>query len=577
MLDAPDRLAARSSTRRRAVHVHRAVDTRAASDPRGVAQRRVHEREPARPHVARAPAAAVRRRPPGSASGRARCGVPTWRGAATTRCSPSGCPTGGASLQLGELLHPGEVALEPGESYSHARGRRRPQRQRPDRRHRAVPSPICDRARAIPRRPARCCVNTWEAVYFDHELDTLRALADRAAQVGIERFVLDDGWFGSRRDDTSGLGDWVVSPDAHPTGLAPLIEHVRSLGMDFGIWVEPEMVNPDSDLFRAHPDWALTPRAMSRCLARNQLVLDLARAERLRARAGTTRRVAHRSRHRLRQVGHEPRPHRRIGADGAAGTHAQTLAALPPARRAARPPPGSRDRDRARRRGAHRPRDPAAHGAGLDERLQRRARTSDDPAWCFDVHPTGGDGSPHRAGHARTPPGAGTISAFRAITALFGHLGVEWNLLSLDETELDELAEVIALHKRLRPLLHTGDTVRFDTEPAYIAHGVYAADRGEAIVSWAVRLDVGESHSPAATAPWAARHGEVSSRADPAPGRARWPRPDSTDMVWRGCHGDRMAAGCDRPATACARPRDGDTDPSAGARVTPLAPATWRL
>ncbi|MBM7499567.1 alpha-galactosidase [Brachybacterium muris] len=95
-------------------------------------------------------------------------------------------------------------------------------------------------------------LNVWEAVYFDHDLGRLTDLADRAAALGVERYVLDDGWFGSRRDDTSGLGDWVVSPDAWPEGLGPLIDHVTGLGMQFGLWFEPEMVNLDSELARAH-------------------------------------------------------------------------------------------------------------------------------------------------------------------------------------------------------------------------------------------------------------------------------------------------------------------------------------
>ncbi|MEB0014857.1 alpha-galactosidase, partial [Glaciimonas sp. Cout2] len=90
--------------------------------------------------------------------------------------------------------------------------------------------------------------------YFDHDLDRLLGLADAAARVGVERYVLDDGWFRGRRDDTSGLGDWYVDDDVWPDGLSPLIERVTGLGMQFGLWVEPEMVNPDSELARAHPE-----------------------------------------------------------------------------------------------------------------------------------------------------------------------------------------------------------------------------------------------------------------------------------------------------------------------------------
>ena len=105
------------------------------------------------------------------------------------------------------------------------------------------------------------------------------ALAEKAAWVGAERFVLDDGWFGARRNDKAGLGDWWVSKDVYPRGLGPLAEHVRALGMEFGIWFEPEMVNPDSDLYRAHPDWILEARGVEQVPFRGQYTLDLTRRE----------------------------------------------------------------------------------------------------------------------------------------------------------------------------------------------------------------------------------------------------------------------------------------------------------
>ncbi|MDE3239706.1 MAG: alpha-galactosidase [Paracoccaceae bacterium] len=128
-----------------------------------------------------------------------------------------------------------------------------------------------------PGRPRPVHYNCWEAVYFDHRLHDLTAIADRAAALGAERFVLDDGWFGRRDDDTSSLGDWTVDRRKWPDGLHPLIAHVHKIGMTFGLWVEPEMVNPDSDLYRAHPDWALGPA--DQVLGRHQMVLDLAREE----------------------------------------------------------------------------------------------------------------------------------------------------------------------------------------------------------------------------------------------------------------------------------------------------------
>lgn len=121
--------------------------------------------------------------------------------------------------------------------------------------------------------------NTWEARYFDVSEAACRELADAAAALGAERFILDDGWFRGRRDDTTSLGDWFVDDGLYPDGLGPLIEHVRGLGIGFGLWVEPEMVSPDSDLFRAHPDWALGHPQDDLPTGRNQLVLDLALPE----------------------------------------------------------------------------------------------------------------------------------------------------------------------------------------------------------------------------------------------------------------------------------------------------------
>ncbi|MEY9906523.1 alpha-galactosidase [Catenulispora sp. MAP12-49] len=121
--------------------------------------------------------------------------------------------------------------------------------------------------------------NSWEATGFDVSLEGQLALARQAADLGVELFVMDDGWFGSRTSDRAGLGDWWPNPDRFPDGLAPLVKGVRELGMDFGLWVEPEMVNPDSDLYREHPDWILHQPFRQRSEHRNQLVLNLARPD----------------------------------------------------------------------------------------------------------------------------------------------------------------------------------------------------------------------------------------------------------------------------------------------------------
>ena len=383
-------------------------------------------------------------------------------------------------LQLGELLHPGEVALEPGESYRTpdvvavwSDAGLTPATQRLHRRLRT-------RA-GYPTRPRPVLINTWEAVYFDHDLDTLRDLADRAARVGVERFVLDDGWFGSRRDDTSGLGDWVVSADVHPDGLAPLIDHVTELGMEFGIWVEPEMVNPDSDLYRAHPEWALTTDGYEPPLGRNQLVLDLARPDAFDHVLGQLDALL--ADHDIAYVKWDMnRDHiAGSGADGAAGTHAQTLALY-------------RLLDELRRRHPNVEIESCSSGgARIDHAILART----DRVWTSDCNDAlerqqiqrGASMliPPELMGAHIGPPRSHTTGrrhglAFRAATAMFGHLGIEWNLRDLDDDRLDALAEVIALHRRFRPLLHGGDVVRFDTEREFVAHGVYRPDRSEALV-----------------------------------------------------------------------------------------------
>ena len=121
--------------------------------------------------------------------------------------------------------------------------------------------------------------NSWEATRFALTFEGQLELARKAAAIGVELFCVDDGWFGGRREADAGLGDWVVSHDVFPDGLEPLINEVHKLGMKFGLWVEPEMVNPDSDLYRQHPDWVLHFPGRERSEARNQLVLDFGRPE----------------------------------------------------------------------------------------------------------------------------------------------------------------------------------------------------------------------------------------------------------------------------------------------------------
>lgn len=137
------------------------------------------------------------------------------------------------------------------------------------------------RDRLLPhgRTPHKVLYNSWEATTFNVDVASQEALADLAAEMGVELFVMDDGWFHGRDDDTAGLGDWWPDARKFPDGLSPLIDRVNALGMDFGLWIEPEMVNPDSDLYRAHPDWVIHFPTRERTESRNQLILNIGRVD----------------------------------------------------------------------------------------------------------------------------------------------------------------------------------------------------------------------------------------------------------------------------------------------------------
>lgn len=128
-------------------------------------------------------------------------------------------------------------------------------------------------------RPRPILINNWEATYFDFNEEKIMRIAETAKRLGVELFVLDDGWFGKRNDDTSSLGDWFPNLDKLPNGIKGIAEKIEQAGLKFGLWFEPEMVNEDSELYRAHPDWALHVPGRSVCSSRNQLVLDFSREE----------------------------------------------------------------------------------------------------------------------------------------------------------------------------------------------------------------------------------------------------------------------------------------------------------
>lgn len=143
--------------------------------------------------------------------------------------------------------------------------------------HSIIRHNLCRGKYRFARRPV--LINNWEATYFDFNEEKILSIARQASELGIEMLVLDDGWFGSRDSDNAGLGDWFVNTDKLKGGLTDLVTGINGLGMKFGIWIEPEMVNEDSRLYREHPDWALTIPGRKPCRSRNQLVLDMSRSE----------------------------------------------------------------------------------------------------------------------------------------------------------------------------------------------------------------------------------------------------------------------------------------------------------
>ncbi len=400
---------------------------------------------------------------------------------------------GRIQLQGGELFLPGEVSLAPGETYEtpilYAARSAAGLNGLSDRFHPFVREVILGgRLKAKPR-PVH--FNTWEAVYFRHDLAELKALADLAAEVGAERFILDDGWFKGRNDDTTSLGDWIPDTAKYPDGLTPLIDHVRGLGLEFGLWVEPEMANLDSDLVRAHPDWLLHVDDRAQPVGRGQYVLDLTRpevADHLFARLDTLlaqHDIAYLKWDMNRDLTH-------AASHGRPASRRQTLAvyALIDRLRAAHPDVEIES---------------CASGGGRAdfEILKRTDRiwTSDcnDPVERQTIQQGFSVFFPPEVMGAHVGPAASHTTArrtslmLRAYTALFGHMGIEADVRDFPDKDRTRLAEAIALHKRLRPLLHGGRVLRQDApDPGAVALLVVAED--QALASYA-QLDT----SPHAT------------------------------------------------------------------------------
>ena len=399
-------------------------------------------------------------------------------------------------LGTAELLAPGEVVLSTGQSYHAPCTYAAYSAAGLDGISDAFHGYLRGRS-GHPTSPRPVVLNTWEAVYFDHDLARLQDLATTAASLGVERFVLDDGWFLGRRDDTRGLGDWTVDPVVWPHGLDPLIRHVTDLGMSFGLWVEPEMVNPDSDLARAHPDWILGVPGRTPNAWRHQQVLDLTNSDAWSHILSRLDELLSSYDISFLKWDHNRDLIEAADQHGRPAVHGQTRAAY-------------------RLLDALRERHPAVEiescssgGARVDLGILERT----DRVWASDTNDalerqtiqrwTGLLLPPELVGAHIGPSVAHTTGRtssleLRAATALFGSLGFECDIAGLSEGELELMRGAVGHYVRLRPLLHSGTTVNADVaDPSVRLHGVVAAD-GSAAVFCFVQLTTSGLEVPAA-------------------------------------------------------------------------------
>jgi alpha-galactosidase len=334
------------------------------------------------------------------------------------------------------------------------------------------------RAEVLPGRAGwgerKVHLNSWEALGFDLSEAGLITLAENAAALGIERFVLDDGWFGGRRNDQSSLGDWFVSADVFPNGLTPLIDCVHALGMDFGLWVEPEMVSPDSDLYRQHPDWCLHIEGRERPTMRQQLVLDLTRAEvrdHLFARLDALLRE--------NAIAYLKWDHNRdlFPAGGKSLAQTQGFYALLDQLRAAHPTVEIESC--------------SSGGGRIDFGVLSRCHRvwpsdNNDAIERLRIIPAWSQFLPLEVLGSHVGPSPNPITGrrlgmdFRAKVAIFGHMGVEADPARMSEKERATLAAHIALYKAWRGVLHAGGLHRL-AHPDPNVTGMMVTHEGKAL------------------------------------------------------------------------------------------------
>ena len=391
---------------------------------------------------------------------------------------------GHKSIGAGEYLLPGEVILKKGQSYAAPRAVATFSDRGLDGLTNNHYSWIRARSYHITKiRPRPLTLNLWEAVYFNHDEEVIKKMVDKAAEIGVERVVLDDGWFGARRNDRAGLGDWVVSKDAWPQGLAPLIQYINDKGIEFGLWFEGEMVNRDSDLYRAHPDWILQEPGRIPVEGRWQQVLDLTKEGAYNHVLGQVDAIL--SEYNIAYIKWDHNRHLTDPiSDGRPVVRKQTEAIY-------------RMFDELKKRHPGLEIESCSSGGGrVDLGMIEHADrfwTSDqnDPLERQQIQRWTGLVIPPEFLGTHVGPTVGhqmhrthSIS-FRVLNALFGHAGIEWDINAANEKETEILKEYIAFYKKHRDLLHSGTVVRSDEIIGNAQlYGTVALDKKEAIFTY---------------------------------------------------------------------------------------------
>ena len=401
--------------------------------------------------------------------------------------------SGRTFIAAGELLLPGEVVLGSGESFTAPEVAAVYSASGIDGTTNRIYSWLRARENHPTNiRPRPLTLNVWEAVYFDHNLEKLSQLADVAASIGVERFVLDDGWFGARRNDLLGLGDWVVSKDVWPEGLGPLIQKVQSCGMEFGLWFEGEMLNADSDVYRAHPDWILKVGDRVPPEGRHQHVLDITNPAAYKHLFDQVDQVLSEN-----DIAYIKWDHNKFllepAHDGIPAVHKQTEAIY-------------RFFDELKMRHPGLEIESCASGGGrIDLGMVQHA----DRFWTSDCNDAADRQRIQRYTQFAIPPellgshigptkSHTTLRvhelSFRAVTALFGHAGLEWDITQCTEEELGHLKSWASYYKANRDLIHSGSMVRVDrVDSESFVHGVVSKDKNKALFAYATLATQGGS------------------------------------------------------------------------------------